>query len=105
MLRLALVVLLAAAAVMVWPRGEERRSDAPPSTRTPTATSTPERPRAAARLPAARCPDGVPQCARARGRIVFVERVDPDGDGDLHVVIADGSVTAPGLTAVDVAPA
>jgi hypothetical protein len=39
-----------------------------------------------------------------RGRIVLVEAVDPDGDGDLHVVIADGSVTAPGFTAVDVRP-
>ncbi len=35
---------------------------------------------------------------------MFVERVDPDGDGDLHVVVADGSVTAPGLSAVDVRP-
>ena len=47
----------------------------------------------------------MPRCARARGRVVYVERVDPDGDGDLHVVIADGSVTTPGLTAVDVSPA
>jgi hypothetical protein len=39
-----------------------------------------------------------------RGRIVYVERVDPDGDGDLHVVVADGSITAPGLTSIDVRP-
>jgi hypothetical protein len=38
------------------------------------------------------------------GRIVYVERVDPDGDGDLHVVIADGSVSAPGLSSIDVRP-
>ena len=38
-----------------------------------------------------------------RGRVIYVERVDPDGDGDLHVVLAAGSITAPGLTAIDVA--
>lgn len=34
---------------------------------------------------------------------MFVERVDPDGDGDAHFVLAskDG-VTAPGITVVDV---
>jgi len=34
---------------------------------------------------------------------LFVERVDPDGDGDAHFVLAsrDG-VTAPGITVVDV---
>ena len=49
------------------------------------------------------CPQGVAGgCEAVSGRIVFVERVDPDGDGDLHVVITDGHVTAPGLSAVDV---
>jgi len=53
-------------------------------------------------VPRAHCRDGVPECAAVRGRVVYVERVDPDGDGDLHVVVADGGVTAPGVTAVDV---
>ena len=39
-----------------------------------------------------------------RGTVVFVERVDPDGDGDLHVVVDAGSVTIAGMTAIDVAP-
>lgn len=52
----------------------------------------------------ARCPSDVADCRAVTGRIVFVERVDPDGDGDLHVVIADGGITAPGLTSVDVRP-
>ena len=39
-----------------------------------------------------------------RGTIVYVERVDPDGDGDLHVVVDAGSLTLPGVTAIDVAP-
>ncbi len=61
--------------------------------------------RRAPRLPLARCPEGAEEpCREVRGRIVFVERVDPDGDGDLHVIVADGSITAPGLTSVDVRP-
>jgi len=65
---------------------------------TPTATPRPARP-----LRAPACRDGIPECARVSGRIVYVERVDPDGDGDLHVVLVgrDG-ITAPGFTAVDV---
>jgi hypothetical protein len=49
------------------------------------------------------CPAGGGNCREAGGRIVFVERVDPDGDGDAHFVLASSeSVTAPGLTIVDV---
>ena len=33
--------------------------------------------------------DDVAGCASTSGRILFVERVDPDGDGDLHVVVSD----------------
>jgi hypothetical protein len=51
-----------------------------------------------------RCPSDVDGCRSVRGSVLYVERVDPDGDGDLHVVVLDGSVTAPGLTAVDVRP-
>ena len=36
--------------------------------------------------------------------IVYVEAVDPDGDGDAHFVVAGAEdITAPGLTAIDVA--
>lgn len=50
-----------------------------------------------------RCPPGLPSCRSAEGRIVFVERVDPDGDGDAHFVIADPQgITGPGVTAIDV---
>jgi hypothetical protein len=49
------------------------------------------------------CPPGLPSCRTAAGRIVYVERVDPDGDGDAHFVIADPQgITLPGLTAIDV---
>nr|MBA2505372.1 hypothetical protein [Thermoleophilaceae bacterium] len=36
------------------------------------------------------------------GRVVFRELVDPDGDGDLHVGVTGGGITAPGLTIIDV---
>ena len=49
-----------------------------------------------------RCPQAAADCEAVAGRIVLVERVDPVGDGDLHVVVSDGSITAPGLTAIDV---
>ncbi|HEY8502238.1 MAG TPA: hypothetical protein VIL21_06095, partial [Solirubrobacterales bacterium] len=49
------------------------------------------------------CPPGHLACRTTEGRIVYVERVDPDGDGDAHFVIADPQgITLPGLTAIDV---
>ena len=53
--------------------------------------------------PAAQCPADVPGCRAVSGRIVYLEAVDPDGDGDAHFVLADiDSVTGPGITVVDV---
>jgi hypothetical protein len=58
---------------------------------------------AAASVAPSHCPPGHPSCRAAEGRIVYVERVDPDGDGDAHFVIADEQgITLPGLTAIDV---
>ena len=52
----------------------------------------------------AACPAEAANCKSATGTIIYVERVDPDGDGDAHfVLLDDGSVTAPGITVVDVA--
>ena len=49
------------------------------------------------------CPPGHPACRETYGRIVYVERVDADGDGDAHFVITDPQgITLPGLTAIDV---
>ncbi len=79
---------------------------------TETGAPAPEREQSAQRdrpQPAAtpvtpsRCPPGLPSCRSTQGRIVYVERVDPDGDGDAHFVVADPQgITLPGLTAVDV---
>lgn len=57
----------------------------------------------AARVEPSRCPAGHPACRVAVGPIVYVERVDADGDGDAHFVIRDPQgITLPGLTAIDV---
>jgi hypothetical protein len=60
---------------------------------------------AAAPHPAApRCPAGVPDCRAAHGRIVALQSVDPDGDGDLHLILASStSITLPGITVLDIA--
>lgn len=51
----------------------------------------------------ARCRPEWPGCRAAEGRILYEERVDPDGDGDAHFVILDAQgITLPGLTAIDV---
>ena len=55
--------------------------------------------------PSAQCPAAVPGCRAVSGRIINVEAVDPDGDGDAHFVLADtDSVSGPGITVVDVPP-
>ena len=68
------------------------------------ALSDPARhPESPAPLRRARCPAGAANCRSAEGTIIYVERVDPDGDGDAHfVLLSDQSVTAPGLSVIDV---
>jgi len=57
----------------------------------------------AADLPAAHCPRGMSDCRMTKGRIIYVERVDPDGDGDAHFVVSDPQgITLRGMTAIDV---
>jgi hypothetical protein len=52
---------------------------------------------------ASHCPPGHSACRTTAGRIVYVERVDPDGDGDAHLVVFDPpGISLPGLTAIDV---
>jgi hypothetical protein len=49
------------------------------------------------------CPTGLAGCRVASGRVLYVERVDPDGDGDAHFVLASrDSITGPGISAIDV---
>lgn len=74
--------------------GSSERSGAAPQSREGPVTET---------VRPSRCPAGLPGCRTTEGRIVYVERVDPDGDGDAHFVVADPQgITLRGLTAIDV---
>ena len=43
------------------------------------------------------CDPGAANCASASGTIIYVERVDPDGDGDAHFVLSSREgITFPG---------
>jgi hypothetical protein len=49
------------------------------------------------------CPPHLSNCKAASGRVVYVERVDPDGDGDAHfVLLSREAITLPGLSVIDV---
>ena len=88
---LAAALLVAGCSSGSQPAGEP--APAPSDAKAPPLTS----------LPRAQCPSGLSNCREAAGRILYVERVDPDGDGDAHfVLLSPQSVTAPGLTVVDV---
>ena len=99
------VLLLAALGAILAVPAVRPASGAPPAPSPGVAKAADPGASAAARpaLRRARCPKRLPGCRTAIGRVVLVESVDPDGDGDLHVVIVgrDG-ITAPGLTAIDV---
>ncbi len=61
-----------------------------------------EQTRRASRRRLPRCAAEAINCRRASGRVLYVEAVDPDGDGDAHLVLASRqSITAPGLSIVD----
>jgi hypothetical protein len=60
-------------------------------------------PSPSASLPRASCPPALSNCRTASGRVIYVERDDPDGDGDAHFVLASGdSITGPGISVIDV---
>ncbi len=73
-----------------------------PSTATERAPATERARPSAPALEPARCPSGAGNCASATGRVVYVEKVDPDGDGDAHFVLFGGNVTGRGLSVIDV---
>ena len=54
------------------------------------------------RVERSHCPRGAANCRTASGRILYVERVDPDGDGDAHFVLTGGHLTLPGISVIDV---
>jgi hypothetical protein len=49
------------------------------------------------------CHPDAANCETATGRIIYVERVDPDGDRDAHfVLVGPDGITAPRLSVIDV---
>jgi hypothetical protein len=100
---LVLVLVIAAIGAAALPIDDRRTASSEPRRATTAPAPRPEQPRHRD-VRRVRCPEDVAGCRSVRGTVLYVERVDPDGDGDLHVVVLDGSITAPGLTAVDVRP-
>jgi hypothetical protein len=95
----ALVLIAALPATGCFANGDDEKPASPPA---PT-TASPDAPPRTAPLRAADCPPELSNCRTARGRILYVERVDPDGDGDAHfVLISHQSITLPGVSVIDV---
>jgi hypothetical protein len=44
-------------------------------------------------VPEPACPPALADCVRASGHVLYVQPVDSDGDGDLHVVLANRDLT------------
>jgi hypothetical protein len=100
--RTALAALIAAAPLLAACAGDDETAEAPMPAATVRTERAPQAPHRE-RLRPVRCPTGLSNCAEASGRIIYVERVDPDGDGDAHFVLASAdSITAPGLSVIDV---
>lgn len=100
---LAVCGTLAVAAAGCGSDGSDDRPDHPNDV-PPTAQGRAERRAREARRPAApSCPPGGGNCRAASGRVVGLESVDADGDGDLHLLIASRtSITLPGITVLDI---
>ena len=76
--------------------GQAQETTGPPA-------QTKRRPQRDPRPKPARCPADVGNCRAATGRILYVERVDPDGDGDAHFVLTTRrGISLPGVTVIDV---
>lgn len=97
------LLVLAAVAVVGCGGDDSNRPDHPADV-PPSAQERAERREREARRPAApRCAAGVANCRAAAGRVVGLESVDADGDGDLHLLIASRtSITLPGITVLDI---
>ena len=100
-MRLARVAMIAAL-LLTGCGGEERAAEPGPE---PTVAATPapaQTPGPSPRVARAHCAAGGSNCAAVTGRVLYVEAVDPDGDGDAHFVLAGGRITAPGISAIAV---
>ncbi len=107
-MRLAILIVALALATLAGCGEGGGPGTSTPETAPTTTTTEPKAARAqepAEPLRHARCPAAASNCRTAEGTILYVERVDPDGDGDAHfVLLSKDSVTGPGLSVIDVAP-
>lgn len=84
--------------------GDDEQGSPPPASAQPAHAPPAERDGGRPELDPVRCPPAAAGCRNATGEIVYVERVDPDGDGDAHfVLLSDEDITGPGVSVVDVA--
>jgi len=96
------VLLLLGSACQLGPKPPPASGEEASDRRTQPAPRA-QRPRRLARPRIPRCPPKAINCKRAGGRVLYVEAVDPDGDGDAHVVLASRQgITLPGVTIVDI---
>lgn len=83
-----------------------RPADRPGQSQAQDEPEGPSRPaKAEPALPAMSCPPDLTNCEVATGKVIYVEAVDPDGDGDAHfVTLSNQSITGIGITVFDVKP-
>jgi len=96
-----LIAAVAAMAALSGCGGAEESTSVESRTTSTTAAEPASDPAPALRPPP--CPADAANCERASGQVAYVERVDPDGDGDAHfVLVSDESLTGPGISVIDV---
>jgi hypothetical protein len=82
---------------------DEAEQQAEPGPRSGTRSAPRTEGRAASPVEPARCPADLQGCRTASGTIIYVEAVDPDGDGDAHFILASQEgISAPGVSVIDV---
>jgi hypothetical protein len=103
MSQLPALVAVALAATLGGCDDQPQPTSAPPETNAGSGSEEAPPPPRDPLVQPVRCPSQLDNCRSAYGSIVYVERVDPDGDGDAHFVLASRqSVTAPGISVIDV---
>jgi hypothetical protein len=103
--RAPVAALLAAGAISAFAGCDALEDEAREQAgRTATETATGrEVPDPAPPVERAACPPDLAGCRSASGIVIFVERVDPDGDGDAHFVLeSEEGITSEGLSVIDV---
>jgi hypothetical protein len=98
-----LVAVVLGAAVAAGCGGDGARPAHPADVEETRRERAERRQRQARRPPAPTCPPQAANCRAAAGRVIGLESVDPDGDGDLHLILASRtSITLPGITVLDI---